>query len=74
MASCADFVTAMIVSFQTVLQNLPMMLLWGATIVVVLALAMLPFFLGLLVALPVLGHASWHLYRVALSPDEQIEG
>ena len=69
-----DFVTAMIVSFQTVLQNLPVMLFWGATIVVTLALAMLPFFLGLLVALPVLGHASWHLYRVALSPEEQIEG
>jgi len=68
-----DFVTAMIVSFQTVLQNLPVMLLWGAMIVVVLALAMLPFFLGLLVALPVLGHASWHLYRVALSPEEPTE-
>ncbi len=63
-----DFVTAMIVSFQTVLQNLPVMLAWGATIAVVLALAMLPAFVGLLVALPVLGHASWHLYRVALSP------
>lgn len=68
-----DFVTAMIISFQTVLQNLPVMLFWGATIVVTLALAMLPFFLGLLVALPVLGHASWHLYRVALSPEEQAE-
>lgn len=63
-----DFVTAMIVSFQTVFQNLPVMLLWGATIAVASALAMLPFFLGLLVVLPVLGHATWHLYRVALSP------
>jgi uncharacterized membrane protein len=31
-----------------------------------LFLAMLPFFLGLLVALPVLGHATWHLYRRAV--------
>ena len=66
-----DFVTAMIVSFQTVLQNLPVMLLWGVFIVVMLAIGMLPYFLGLLVVLPVLGHASWHLYRQALSPEEE---
>lgn len=66
-----DFVTAMIVSFQTVLQNLPVMLLWAGFIVVMLAIGMLPYFLGLLVVLPVLGHASWHLYRQALSPEEE---
>jgi uncharacterized membrane protein len=60
----------MIVSFQTVLQNLPVMVLWGLIIAVTLAIAMLPFFMGLLVALPVLGHASWHLYRMALSHEE----
>lgn len=63
-----DFVTAMIVSFQTVLQNLFVMVVWGLLIVGMLMVAMLPFFLGLLVVLPVLGHASWHLYRAALSP------
>lgn len=66
-----DFVTAMIVSFQTVFQNLPVMILWGVVITVTLAIAMLPFFLGLLVALPILGHASWHLYRGALSAEEE---
>lgn len=65
-----DFVTAMIVSFQTVLQNLPVMILWGAIIVALLVIGMLPYFLGLLVVLPLLGHASWHLYRQALSPEE----
>ncbi len=65
-----DFVTAMIVSFQTVLQNLPVMLLWAGFIVLMLIIGMLPYFLGLLVVLPVLGHASWHLYRLALSPEE----
>lgn len=39
------------------------MLGWALVIVVVLVISMLPFFLGLLVTLPVLGHASWHLYR-----------
>jgi len=65
-----DFVTAMIISFQTVLQNLPVMVLWGAIIVAFLVIGMLPYFLGLLVVLPLLGHASWHLYRQALSPEE----
>jgi len=35
-------------------------------IAVSLFVAMLPLFLGLLVALPVLGHATWHLYRRAV--------
>ena len=58
-----DFVTAMISSFALVRDNPLVMLAWGAFIGVSLFLAMLPGFLGLLVVLPVLGHASWHLYR-----------
>jgi uncharacterized membrane protein len=36
---------------------------WAAFVAVALFVAMLPAFLGLLVVLPVLGHATWHLYR-----------
>jgi uncharacterized membrane protein len=36
------------------------------TIAVLVALAMLPGFAGLLVVGPVLGHASWHAYRAAV--------
>lgn len=61
-----DFVTAMIASFTAVLRNPGPMLLWGAGIAVAVFAAMLPAFLGLLVVLPVLGHASWHLYRRVL--------
>jgi uncharacterized membrane protein len=61
-----DFVTAMITSFATVQGNPVVMLCWGAFIAVLLFLGMLPGFLGLFVVLPVLGHASWHLYRRAL--------
>ena len=43
------------------------MLVWGALIAVLLFLGMLPAFLGLFVVLPVLGHATWHLYRRALA-------
>ncbi|WP_413872484.1 DUF2189 domain-containing protein [Albidovulum sp.] len=62
-----DFVTAMIHSTRTVLANPGVMLVWGGVIAVVLFLAMLPLFMGLFVALPVLGHATWHMYRRLLA-------
>jgi uncharacterized membrane protein len=61
-----DFVTAMLHSMKTVAQNLPVMLLWAAIIAGLLFAGMLPYFLGLFVVLPILGHATWHLYRRAL--------
>lgn len=61
-----DFVTAMITSVSVVLTNAVVMGVWGAVIAGALFLAMLPWFLGLFLVLPVLGHASWHLYRRAL--------
>ncbi|MFD2814391.1 hypothetical protein ACFSYD_07770 [Paracoccus aerius] len=39
------------------------MAIWAALIAIWLFLAILPGFLGLLVVMPVLGHASWHVYR-----------
>jgi uncharacterized membrane protein len=61
-----DFVTAMILSIKTVGRNLPVMLLWAAIIAGILFVGMIPYFLGLFVVLPILGHATWHLYRRAL--------
>lgn len=61
-----DFVTAMIVSVKTVAHNKFVLLGWAAIIACMLFVAMLPYFLGLFVALPILGHATWHLYRRAL--------
>lgn len=63
-----DFMTAIITSFQAVRENLTVMLAWGALIAALLFVAILPAFLGLFVVLPVLGHASWHMYR-RLLPD-----
>ena len=57
-----DFVTAMITSFQTVIENPLPMLAWAVFIAVVTFLAMIPAFLGLFLVLPLFGHASWHLY------------
>jgi uncharacterized membrane protein len=49
------------------------MILWGALITVLVVAAMLPWFAGLLVASPVLGHASWHAYRAAVGGYEPTE-
>lgn len=62
-----DFVTAMLTSLALVQANPVVMLAWGALIGVALFVGMLPGFLGLFLVLPLFGHASWHLYRRALS-------
>ena len=61
-----DFVTAMLLSVRTVRENFVVMFIWGTILAVMVFVAMLPFFLGLIVVLPMLGHATWHLYRRAL--------
>lgn len=58
-----DAVSAGLTSIRACLQNPGVMLLWGALITLIITLAMLPWFLGLLVAGPVIGHATWHAYR-----------
>jgi len=64
-----DFVTAMITSFQYVLANPVVMLTWAAFIAMITFAALLPMFLGLLIVLPILGHATWHLYRLISIED-----
>jgi uncharacterized membrane protein len=61
-----DAVTAALTSLRLCLSQPLVMLLWGATLTVLVVLAMLPWFVGLLVVGPVLGHASWHAYRAAV--------
>jgi uncharacterized membrane protein len=62
-----DAVSAGLTSLRLVLSQPGVMLLWGALITLIVVLAMLPGFAGLLVAAPVLGHASWHAYRGAVA-------
>lgn len=62
-----DFVTAMLTSFALVKESPGVMLGWGALIGLCLFLGMLPGFLGLFLVLPLFGHASWHLYRRAIT-------
>lgn len=58
-----DVVTAMITSVRAVRWNAGPMLGWAALLAGLLFVAMLPAFVGLVLVLPVLGHATWHLYR-----------
>jgi uncharacterized membrane protein len=63
-----DFVTAMITSVRAVVTSPLPMISWAAVIVVLLIASALPYFLGLLVTLPVLGHTTWHVYRRIVAP------
>jgi len=60
---------ALLTSIRVVTRNPLTMALWGFIVAALLALGSIPFFLGLTVVLPVLGHATWHLYRRAVEPD-----
>jgi len=64
-----DFVTAMITSVRAVVASPGPMIGWAATVVILMIVACIPAFLGLLVVLPVLGHATWHLYRRIVVPQ-----
>lgn len=64
----ADAISAALASMRLVFTQTGVMLLWGAIITVLVAMAMLPGFLGLVVVGPVLGHASWHAYKAAVTP------
>jgi uncharacterized membrane protein len=62
-----DAITAGLTSLRLVLTQTGVMLCWAALLVSLVTLALLPWFAGLLVAGPVLGHASWHAYRAAVA-------
>lgn len=65
-----DFVTAMLTSVNLVIDNPRAMIAWCAIIVVLTGLALLSVFVGLIVVLPIVGHATWHLYKRAIAPTE----
>lgn len=63
LAERTDALTAMGTSMAMVWNNLPVMLTWGAIVLALLILGLLPGLLGLVVVFPALGHATWHAYR-----------
>jgi uncharacterized membrane protein len=59
---------AIATSIAAVRQNPRSMASWGAIVAASLMLGALPFFIGLAVVVPILGHATWHLYRRVVVP------
>ena len=55
--------TAVRTSVRAAIENPIPIALWGLIVAVGLLLGALPFLLGLAIVLPILGHATWHLYR-----------
>jgi uncharacterized membrane protein len=60
---------AMVTSLRVVALNPIPMAAWGLIVAILLVAGSLPLFLGLAVVVPVLGHATWHLYRKVVAPD-----
>jgi uncharacterized membrane protein len=58
-----DVATAVRTSIAAVEHNPRVMVIWGLIVSGLLVLGSLPLLVGLVVVMPVLGHASWHLYR-----------
>ncbi len=68
-----DFMTAMVASMLAFRDNPGPMFLWAGIIVALVAASVATAFLGLIVALPIIGHATWHLYRkVLVHPEDQL--
>lgn len=62
----ASLATAVGTSIEVSCKNPRVVLTWGLIVAVLLALGSIPALLGLVFVLPVLGHATWHLYRIAV--------
>jgi uncharacterized membrane protein len=61
--------TAILTSVRAVLANPGTMAMWGLIVAAMLLIGSLPAFFGLAVVVPILGHATWHLYRKVVEPD-----
>ncbi|MGB3037305.1 MAG: DUF2189 domain-containing protein [Methyloceanibacter sp.] len=61
--------TALLTSIRAVTANPGPMAVWGLIVAAGLLIGSIPAFLGLIIVMPVLGHATWHLYRKVVGPS-----
>jgi uncharacterized membrane protein len=61
-------------SMRVVWKNPITMAVWGLMVAALLIIGSLPLFAGLAVVLPILGHATWHVYRKAVAPPPSVSG
>jgi uncharacterized membrane protein len=64
-------VCAVQTSIKAVVINPVTMALWGMIVAALLVIGSLPLFVGLAIVMPLLGHATWHLYRRVIEPDPE---
>ena len=64
-----DTVTAVVTSINAVLKNKLTMLIWGGVIVVLVLIGIVTFYVGFIVLLPWVGHATWHAYKETIDAD-----
>jgi uncharacterized membrane protein len=65
--------TAISTSVRVVAENPGPMAAWGLIVAGGLVIGTIPLFLGLIIVMPVLGHATWHLYRMTVAPAGRTE-
>lgn len=63
-----NVITAVATSVAAVKHNAPTMLVWAGLIVLFATAGLVTFYLGLIIALPLVGHATWHAYRDMIEP------
>ncbi|MFN3225726.1 MAG: DUF2189 domain-containing protein [Hyphomicrobiales bacterium] len=66
-----DFMTAIMTSVHAVAKNPWPMFVWGVMVAGIVAVSALLFFFPLIITLPIIGHATWHLYRQTVVPNEE---
>ncbi len=64
-----DVVTAIVTSWRAVAANVGVMVLWAVLIAAIMALGFALLFAGLVIAFPLIGHATWHAYRQLVPED-----
>lgn len=65
-----DAITAAIASLFACGRNPGPMLLWAACIVILAAIGFATLFFGLIVTIPLIGHATWHAYRDLIAEED----
>lgn len=65
-------VEAMMTSLRAVRANIPVMVGWAAALALITFAGMAMFLVGMAIALPLLGHASWHAYRAMVEPPPAV--
>jgi uncharacterized membrane protein len=67
----ANVITAIVTSVRTVLHNIWPMALWAWLVAMFIAVGIATAYIGLIVTLPLIGHASWHAYKDLVAWDER---